>query len=472
VLNGSDGTTLFPTATFKGGTVVLPVATTPDDVLDAIERERVTVGFGNPDLLDALTLSPRWTTTDLSSVRCIITGGAPVPERLIRTYGDRNLTFLQGYGLSEASPVVSVLDAASALRKSGSAGRPLMFVDVRTARRDGSDCASLETGELLVKGPNVMAGYWNRPDATRAAIDKRDWLHTGDAARIDEKGFLWIIDRVAHAYTSHGYVVYPGDVERRIGEHPAVRDVGVVGVDGSGRAFVVLRNGSEASASDIIEHCRARLDRRAVPATVAFVDALPRTSVGKLDRPALVEHALTSPEATAAGQMSAPDRVELLHTGSATEQDQRMVPQSGEPTLEMKRVVPAAPPVVFAAFSDADKLAKWWGPEGFTVPSLEFDPHVGAIYRIEMQPSHGDPFYLTGEFREVDPPVRLAFTFVYEDPDPDDVDTLVELSFRDRGESTEVVYTQGPFKTAARRALHRDGWTDSFNRLEQFIKNL
>ncbi len=195
---GGMGVNVLPLL-FKGGTVVLPVATTPDDVLDEIERERVTVGFGNPDLLGALTLSPRWTTADLSSVRFIITGGAPVPERLIRTYGDRNVTFLQGYGLSEASPVVSLLDAASAPRKSGSAGRPLMFVDVRTARRDGSTSTPLETGELLVKGPNVMAGYWNRHDATRATIDERGWLHTGDAARIDEEGFLWIIDRVEHA---------------------------------------------------------------------------------------------------------------------------------------------------------------------------------------------------------------------------------------------------------------------------------
>ena len=159
----------------------------------------MTVGFANPDLLDALTLSPHWTSADLSSVRFIITGGAPVPERLIRTYGDRGLEFLQGYGLTEASPAISMLDTASAARKLGSAGRPLPFVDVRTARPDGSDGAPLETGELLVKGPNIMAGYWNRPDATRAAIDEHGWLHTGDAARIDEEGFVWIVDRVEHS---------------------------------------------------------------------------------------------------------------------------------------------------------------------------------------------------------------------------------------------------------------------------------
>jgi uncharacterized protein YndB with AHSA1/START domain len=143
--------------------------------------------------------------------------------------------------------------------------------------------------------------------------------------------------------------------------------------------------------------------------------------------------------------------------------------QLGELTLELKRVVPAAPSVVFGAFNAADELAAWWGPKSFTVPSLDFKPRVGDGYRIEMQPPEGDPFYLIGEFREVDPPARLVFTFVYEDPDPEDVETLAELSFRDLGESTEVVFTQGPFKTEARRELHRNGWTDSFDRLEQFI---
>ena len=137
--------------------------------------------------------------------------------------------------------------------------------------------------------------------------------------------------------------------------------------------------------------------------------------------------------------------------------------------LEMERVLPAAPPIAFAAFSDADELAKWWGPEGFTVPSLEFQARVGERYRIEMQPPEGDPFHLTGEFREVDPPNRLAYSFVWEPPDPDDVETVVSLSFRAVGEFTEVTFVQGPFRTEARRALHRDGWTDSFDKVERLI---
>ena len=142
---------------------------------------------------------------------------------------------------------------------------------------------------------------------------------------------------------------------------------------------------------------------------------------------------------------------------------------SDELTLQLKRVLPAVPAVVFAAFSDADELARWWGPRGFSIPSLEFEPRVGAGYRIEMQPPEGDRFHLTGEFREVDPPARLAYSFVWEQPDPDDMETQVDLRFRDLGKSTEVTMTQGPFRTEARRALHRDGWTDSLEKLERLL---
>jgi uncharacterized protein YndB with AHSA1/START domain len=143
--------------------------------------------------------------------------------------------------------------------------------------------------------------------------------------------------------------------------------------------------------------------------------------------------------------------------------------QSEELVLSMERVLPAPPPVVFAAFSDPNRLARWWGPEGFTVPSPDFDPRVGEAYRIEMQPPEGDPFHLAGEFREVDPPARLAFTFEWDPPDPDDVETLVVLDFQETGGSTEVAFTQGEFKTEERRELHRGGWTDSFDKLERLI---
>lgn len=138
-------------------------------------------------------------------------------------------------------------------------------------------------------------------------------------------------------------------------------------------------------------------------------------------------------------------------------------------TLEIERILPAARPAVFAAFANQDLLSRWWGPEGFAIAAIQFEPRVGEQYRIEMQPPDGEAFNLIGEFREVDPPSRLAFTFVWAEPDPDDVETLVELTFRGPGEGTEVALRQGPFKTEARWELHRDGWGDSFDKLERLL---
>ena len=142
---------------------------------------------------------------------------------------------------------------------------------------------------------------------------------------------------------------------------------------------------------------------------------------------------------------------------------------SGELALHMKRVLPAPRGRVFAACTTPDELAKWWGPAGFSAPSVDLDVRVGGSYRIAMQPPDGDLFYLAGEFLEVDPPARLAYTFRWEDPDPDDRENVVTLSFGELGDSTELVLAQRPFATEARRALHAQGWTDSLERLERLM---
>ena len=269
-----------------------------------MERHRVTVGFGNPDLLEALARSDGWSTVDLSSLRIMITGGAPVPERLIPTFFDRGVTLLQGYGLSEAAPVVLLLDAESALRKVGSAGRPPLLVDVRIVGRDGADVGPDLVGELLVRGPNVMAGYWRRPEDTRAALSPDGWLRTGDAARMDAEGFVWIVDRVAAGFMTGGGMIYPGDIERVLLAHPAVMDAGVVGIpEGEGNdeggvpgAMVVLVAAARATEDDLLAFARERLDPYQVPASIVFADALPRNSVGKLLRHELRER-LSAPSA-------------------------------------------------------------------------------------------------------------------------------------------------------------------------------
>ncbi len=146
-----------------------------------------------------------------------------------------------------------------------------------------------------------------------------------------------------------------------------------------------------------------------------------------------------------------------------------MTSQAEGLTLQLQGVLPAPHSLVYRALADPGELAKWWGPHGFTIPSLEFDPRVGGSYRIAMQPPEGDLFYLRGEFREVDPPRRLAYTFLWEAPDPDDVETVVRLSLRDLGDSTELAIDQGAFATEPRRALHEQGWTDGLEKLKRVL---
>lgn len=145
-----------------------------------------------------------------------------MPEPLIRAYLDRGVPFLQGYGLTEASPLALLLDPDDMLRKVGSAGRPPFYTDVRVVRPDMSDVATGEVGEIVVRGPNVMRGYWKRPEATEAVITHGGWLHTGDAAMVDEEGFVYVVDGLKDMITTAGENVYPAEIERVLREHPAV----------------------------------------------------------------------------------------------------------------------------------------------------------------------------------------------------------------------------------------------------------
>ena len=142
---------------------------------------------------------------------------------------------------------------------------------------------------------------------------------------------------------------------------------------------------------------------------------------------------------------------------------------AGDLVVHLRRVLPASREHVYEALTKPDKLARWWGPKGFSCPLIEFDPRVGGSYRIAMQPPDGDPFHLSGEFREVDPPDHLAYSFRWDPPDPDDRETVVALSLRELDGGTELLLTQGDFATQERLALHEGGWTESLERLREVL---
>ncbi|MFE9344848.1 acyl-CoA synthetase [Streptomyces olivaceus] len=283
--------TCLPTL-LKGGRVVLLEAFDAGAVLEAVERERVTYMFGVPTMYDAMAAHPRWETADLSSLRSLNCGGAPVPARTIERYLARGLAFSQGYGMTEASPGVLLLDREQTSAKAGSAGVPHFFTDARVALPDGSTAGAGQRGEILVQGPNVMSGYWNRPEDTAAAVTDDGWLRTGDVARTDEDGYAYIVDRVKDMFVSGGENVYPAEVEDALLSHPAVRECAVVGVPDQvwgevGHAVVVLADGDRADGPEILAHLRGRLAKYKIPKTVVFAADLPRTASGKILKPAV-----------------------------------------------------------------------------------------------------------------------------------------------------------------------------------------
>jgi fatty-acyl-CoA synthase len=288
---GGWGVTLLPTLQ-KGGAVVLMSGFDARGAIDLIEEHRVTTLFAGPTVLAALARSPTWPDADLASLRFVISGGDVVPESLIHAYHRRGIPFLQGYGLTEAGPMALMLDESDAVRKLGSAGLPPLFVDVRIGRPDLSDAEPEEVGEILVRGPNVMQGYWRRPEETEAALPQ-GWLRTGDAGWTDEEGYVYVVDRLKDRFVSRGENVYPGEVERVLAEHAAVAEAAVVAAEDEaaghvGVAWVVLTGDAAVAAEDLLAHCRRRLAPFKVPAEVHFLDVLPRNAAGKLLRQRLI----------------------------------------------------------------------------------------------------------------------------------------------------------------------------------------
>ncbi len=268
-----------------GATAVLQRAFEPQETVRLFARWGVTAMFGVPAIYLALLATKAFQKADLRPVR-FSCGGAPCPLTIIEAFRDRGLLFQQGYGLTETAPTCLIIPAADAFRKAGSAGKAAIHVEVRVVDDDGRDVPPDGTGEVWTRGPNLFSGYWQRPDATVEAFSD-GWFKTGDLARIDAEGFIYIVDRKKDMIISGGENIYPAEVEDVLYRHPAIAEVAVIGVPHEQwgevpKAIVVPRPGSRLTAQDVIDFCEGKVARYKIPRAVAFTDVLPRNAAGKV----------------------------------------------------------------------------------------------------------------------------------------------------------------------------------------------
>jgi fatty-acyl-CoA synthase len=272
----------------KGGHVVLHRAFDPARFIADVREYRVTTTFAVPAMLLFVAQQPDFEAADLSSLRVIMCGGAPVPEPLLRLYNARGIPMNQGYGLTETAPSGTYLGPDFALAKLGSAGKPMFFVDLRVVAEDGrTPLGPNERGEVIMRGPNIMRGYWNKPEATAAAIDAEGWFHSGDIGYLDEDGFLYICDRLKDMIISGGENIYPAEVEAVLYDHPAVAEVAIFGEPNekwgeSVTAVAALKPGTSLDLETLRAWATERLARYKLPTRLEIVTALPRNPAGKV----------------------------------------------------------------------------------------------------------------------------------------------------------------------------------------------
>jgi long-chain acyl-CoA synthetase len=269
-----------------GGTLTLIPRFDPGKALEIIERDRVTVFEGVPTMYNAMLHHPEADKYDTSTLEVCASGGAAMPVEVMHGFEEKfGCKVLEGYGLSETSPVAS-FNHPDRDRKAGSIGTPIEGVEMKVIDDDGNDLPTGEVGEIVIRGHNVMKGYWHRPDATAEAI-RDGWFHTGDLAKVDEDGYFFIVDRKKDMIIRGGYNVYPREIEEVLYEHPAVREVAVVGVphDELGEevgAAVALKEGSKVTPEELREHVKSQVAAYKYPRLVWVVQDLPKGPTGKI----------------------------------------------------------------------------------------------------------------------------------------------------------------------------------------------
>jgi fatty-acyl-CoA synthase len=287
----TSGLNVFANPVFHiGGTNVVTRGVDPAQILDIINNKDlgITHFIGVPTIFQFMAELPSFETTDYSRLKGVIIGGAPAPEALLRRCASVGLEVAQAYGMTESGPGVLVLDKEDSQARIGSSGKPLMHVDVRLVRQDGTDAVQGEVAEIWLKGPSITPGYWRRPDANKS--DYCDgWFRTGDAAYRDENGYFFIVDRWKDMYISGGENVYPVEVENVISDIDGVLQVAVIGVPDekwgeTGCACIVLRKNSAVTEGDIRKACIANLARYKHPRDIFFLTSLPQNATGKVQK--------------------------------------------------------------------------------------------------------------------------------------------------------------------------------------------
>jgi fatty-acyl-CoA synthase len=278
---------------YHGGVAIIARQYDPAQTLKTLSDPElgVTHFFGVPSIYLFLSQQPGFDDADLSRIHSWGCGGAPMPVPLLQKYAARGIIVQLGFGMTETSPTVFLIDKRRSLEKPSSVGKPMMYTRVRVVRDDFTDVQPGEVGEVVLSGPNITPGYWRRDDANASSFTTDAhgirWLHSGDAGTVDDEGCIYVVDRYKDMYISGGENVYPAEVEQVLFALPEVADAAVIGVPDErwgecGLAVLVLRPGTSLDPEAVLAHCRTQLAKYKVPKSVVFIDALPRNVAGKV----------------------------------------------------------------------------------------------------------------------------------------------------------------------------------------------
>jgi long-chain acyl-CoA synthetase len=281
----------------RGATLLIVPRFSPKTIFELSKTYQPTVFAGVPTMYNFLFQYPKGNPEDLSSLRLCISGGASLPVALLKNFEKKfSVMISEGYGLSEASPV-TCFNPLDRPRKPGSIGTSIMNLENKVVNEMGEEVPVGQVGELIVRGPNVMKGYYKMEEETAATI-RDGWLYTGDLARMDEEGYFYIVDRKKELIIVGGYNVYPREIEEVLYEHPGIMEAAVIGVPhpelGEAVNSYVVKNDPSLTEQDVLEYCKEHLAKYKLPASIEFLDELPKNTTGKILRRALKEQVLQS----------------------------------------------------------------------------------------------------------------------------------------------------------------------------------